>query len=107
MHPAAGAWIVPQVSDPATKFLPRLKRNPIFTNRGENGRLFAVSLGTNGWAVPDVAHEIDDNAGERDIEPNGDGPLGDTFVFIKALLQGWDDCHDDKWHGQNGQWDVG
>src|SRR5437660_1950014 len=37
---------------------------------------------------PVVEHEVDENAGDRDVQPEREGPAGDGAMAIEALAQG-------------------
>ena len=50
-----------------------------------------------------IKHEIDDDAGDRDIEPEGEGPTGDNAVSVEALEQGPAEGHDDHGDDDEGQ----
>src|ERR1700757_3179572 len=37
---------------------------------------------------PVVEHEVDENTGDRDVEPEREGPAGDGAMAVEALAQG-------------------
>ena len=54
-----------------------------------------------------IEHPVDDDAGDRDIEPNREGPSGDCFVFFEASLQGAGGRHQGERDNQGGQKGMG
>ena len=54
-----------------------------------------------------VDHEIDDNAGDGDVEPEGEGPAGDEAVLVETLQPSAAQSDDDHGHDDNGENGVG
>ena len=56
---------------------------------------------------PLVEHEVDQDAGDGDIEPEGEGPAGPGAVALEAAFQGVGHCDEDQRDDGDRQHDVG
>ena len=63
-------------------------------------------LESGGFREPLVEHEVNEHAGDRDIEPKRERPPGPSTVFFKAALDGMRHSHQDERDDDDGQNDV-
>jgi len=54
-----------------------------------------------------VDQEVDDDAGDGNVEPEGQGPAGQETVLIEELVESAAQSDDDEWNDRDGQDGVG
>ena len=54
-----------------------------------------------------VDHEVDDDAGDADVEPEGERPAGDLAVLVEAFGPRAAEGDEDEWHDDDGEDGVG
>ena len=50
-----------------------------------------------------IDHEVDDDAGDGDVEPEGEGPAGDEAVFVELLEPGAAEGDEDQGNDDDGE----
>src|SRR4051794_33971380 len=49
-----------------------------------------------GRGIPFVKHEVNENAGYRNVKPDRHGPPGDALMLVPTTSQRWDQSDDDQ-----------
>ena len=62
---------------------------------------------SSGFGEPLVEHEVNEDAGDGDIKPEGECPAGPGAVFFEAAFDGVRHGHQNEGDDDDGQNDVG